>query len=211
MPYAVVVSAFNAMVGAAFGMIGLQSWYAIKALMLIGASLGMVSALLELWRQSVPLAASVDEYRRAANIVVMRGAAKPYFKVALIASLPISLLQSAVLLVHPANIIWVWLFSWSAIIGTTLFKVWSSSQLRLSGRFDLLQMISGMTAVAIFGVLLMPPLLVRDIVAEQIPMVELLRMTVLYDTCVTFIASLLAMFLANALHRRSLEGGTERT
>lgn len=57
----------------------------------------------------------------------------------------------------------------------------------------------------------MPPLLVRDIVAEQIPMVELLRMTVLYDTCVTFIASLLAMFLANALHRRSLEGGTERT
>jgi 1,4-dihydroxy-2-naphthoate octaprenyltransferase len=210
MPYAALVSVLGAFVGTAFAMFGLQSWYAIKALALIGAALGLVGAFVALWRQELPLSASLDQYRQAARIVPTRAVGKPYLNIAFAAALLVGLVQCAVLLICPTDPIWVWMAGWAAIISTTMYQVWSNGQLRLPGKFDLLQIIGGGACLVIFGLLLVPALVAGDVVREHIPVFDLLRMTTLYATCVALIASLLAIVLANALHRLSSEGRAER-
>jgi hypothetical protein len=207
MPYAVLISAFGALVATAIAMFGLHSWTALKIAPFAGALLGAGFSLVLLRLHGLPLRASVEEYRDAAGVQSLKEISRLYLNIALGAALVVSAVEVAALLIDPVAVLFGWSVGWVAVIGYTFWRAWQINHPASFGRFDIIQVSAGATFLMISGLFLYGPFDGSVMLDRGASGFRLIKSIVVMNLWVALTATMIALFGVNILRRLSRAAG----
>ena len=209
MPYAILVSAFGAIVATAIAMFGLHSWSAIKIAPFVGALLGAGFSLATLRLHGLPWRATLDEYRSAAGVQSLKEISWRYLNIALGAAFVVSVVELAGLLIDPVTVLSCWSVGWMAVIGYTFWRAWQINHPASLGRFDIFQIFGGVSLLTISGFFLYGPFDGSIMLDRGASGFALAKAIFVINAWVAGTAAVIALLGVNILRRLSQTAGLQ--
>ena len=188
MPYAVLVSALGAIVGAAIALIGFHTWTALQVATIVGALSGYLLAAFSLRRHSLPLNSTLDDYRGIAGVTRMP---RQYFYAAYGVGLTVAFVELPSIMFGQNVVLVICAAGCVAIFAGTLYRSWrlTNSPVKL----DIFHIVGGTSLLGIFGSIGYG-LATAAQPSQNIPPIELARMIFVVNAIAAMLSAILALF-----------------